>query len=152
MFTKIIFPLYETYFRGNIFDSKCIDVYKYKSTLRKNTMKKSSLHEFVENHHIIPLQWKNHIVVKKIQFDPDKSYNLCILPNKKYPIKKNIHGKAIRIHENGHIKYNSYVKEQLDILIDDVNDEDILKYKFWLFYIFLKTSLDDNENANMHWN
>ena len=87
-----------------------------------------------------------------MQFDPNKSYNLCILPNKKYPIKKDNQGKSIRIHEKGHYKYNSFVKEELDILIDDVNDGDLLKYKFWLFYIFLKTSLDNNETEDMHWN
>lgn len=152
MFTKVMFPLYELCFRHNIFDSKCNDVLKYKSYLRKKTLKNSSLRGIVENHHIIPLQWKEHIVVKTIRYDPNKSYNLCILPNKKYPIKKDSYGKAIRIHEKGHIKYNSYVKEQLDFLVDDINDEDLLKYKFWLFYVFLKTALDNNESENMDWN
>ena len=152
MFTKVMFPLYELCFRQNIFDSECYDVLKYKSSLRRNIVKKSCLHGVVENHHIIPLQWRDHIVVKTIQYDPNKSYNLCILPNRNYPIKKDNQGKDIRIHEKGHIKYNSYVKEQLDVLLDDINDEDILKYKFWLFYIFLKTALDNNESANIDWN
>ena len=152
MFTKVMFPLYEICFKQNIFDSECCDILKYKSSLRRNIVKNSSLHGVIENHHIIPLQWKNHIVVKTIRYDLNKSYNLCILPNKKYPIKKDSYGKAIRIHEKGHIKYNSYVKEQLDVLLDDINDEDLLKYKFWLFYIFLKTSLDNNESENMDWN
>lgn len=152
MFTKVMFPLYEVCFRQSIYDDERNDVFKYNSRLRKATVKKSCLRGLVENHHIIPLQWRNHIVVKKIQYDPNKSYNLCILPNRKYHIKNDSQGKAIRIHENGHKKYNSYVKEQLDILLDDVNDEDLLKYKFWLFYIFLKTALDNNDSENMHWN
>lgn len=152
MFTKVMFPLYELCFKLNIFDTNRKDVLKYKSRLRKTSVKNSGFREIVENHHIIPLQWRNHVVVKKIQFDPNKSYNLCILPNRKYPIKKDCLGKAIRIHEKSHVKYNSYVKEQLDILANDMDDEDLLKYKFWLFYIFLKNSLDNNENENMHWN
>lgn len=152
MLTKLMFPLYEICFRQNIFDSDNFDVLKYKSSLRRRIVKNSCLHGIVENHHIIPLQWKEHVVVKTVKYDLNKSYNLCILPNRKYPFKKNSYGKAIRIHEKGHIKYNSYVKEQLDGLLDDINDEDLLKYKFWLFYIFLKTALDNNESANMDWN
>lgn len=124
MFTKLMFPLYELCFRQNIFDTNRNDILKYESRLRKTIVKKSSLHGVVENHHIIPLQWQNHIVVKKIQYDPNKSYNLCILPNKNFPIKKYSQGKFIRIHEKGHYKYNSYVKEELDNLLDDVNDDD----------------------------
>ena len=152
MFTKVMFPFYEICFRQNIYDDERNDVLKYKSRLRKAIVKKSHLRGIVENHHIIPLQWRNHIVLKKIKYDPNKAYNLCILPNRKYHIKNDSKGKAIRIHEKGHIKYNSYVKDQLDILLDDLNDEDLLKYKFWLFYIFLKTALDNNESENMHWN
>ena len=152
MFTKAMFPLYEICFRQNIYDGEQFDILKYKSSLRRTIVKNSSLRGVVENHHIIPLQLKDHIVVKNIKYDINKSYNLCILPNKKYPIKKDSQGKDILIHEKGHIKYNSYVKEQLDILLNDVNDKDLLKYKFWLFYIFLKTCLDNNESENMDWN
>ena len=50
MFTKVMFPLYELCFRHNIFDSKCNDVLKYKSYLRKKTLKNSYLRGIVENH------------------------------------------------------------------------------------------------------
>ena len=151
MLTKTIFPLYELCFKQRIFDDISKDILKYRSALRRKTIKKSSLHGLVENHHIIPQQWRNHEVIKRLNYDLNRSYNLCILPNKLYSKNCNKNDNFTLIHEKGHMQYNAYVKEQLDVINEYINDDEF-KYKFWLFYIFLKSSLDNNNIDNIPWN
>lgn len=72
-----------------------------------------NLQELVQVHHIIPLQWADHVNLK--DYNIYSGYNLMILPTKK---GKNILNTTRRIHEGGHIRYNKYIKEQLDLECD----------------------------------
>ena len=74
--------------------------YKYRFNLQK----------LVQVHHIISLQWKNHINLK--DYNVYSWNNLIFLSTKK---GKNILNTTRRIHEGGHIKYNEYIKKQLDL-------------------------------------
>lgn len=69
-----------------------------------------NLQELVQVHHIIPLQWKSHANLK--DYDIYSGSNLMFLPTKKGKIILNT---TRKIHEGGHMHYNLYIKEKLDL-------------------------------------
>ena len=127
-----------------------IDKYRYKSSNRKKYKKQkfySSLN--VQDHHIIPKQWKNHALIREICYDINSSNNLIIMPTRKGMKYLNL-SPDLRIHDCGHAIYNIYVKKTLDsIYANDSLDEK--KYYFWHFLKFLKKNVD-NKNYNIPWN
>ena len=74
-----------------------------------------NLHELVQVHHIIPLEWKAH--PNLFNYDVYSGNNLIFLPTRK---GKEVINTVRRIHDGGHRKYNMFVKEQLD-LVDLLN-------------------------------
>ena len=103
----------------------------------------------VQDHHCVPKQHRNHILLKTIDYDINKYDNIVIMPNKKGIVELNIHPKTL-IHDGGHLKYNIYVKQQLDYIYDNFDDTDSYKYQFWLLHKYLKKNMRFNED-NIPW-
>jgi hypothetical protein len=95
-----------------------IFTYLYGSLYRRNLKKKFLLIGLVQDHHIIPNEFKNYIINSSILTSIHDSKNIIMLPTS--------YGKLLintkrPIHENGHKKYNNYVKKLLEIYdIDDI--------------------------------
>ena len=70
-----------------------------------------NLHEKVQVHHIIPLEWKKHSSLLEHEYDIDAGYNLIFMPSK---IGKKSINTVRRVHDGGHPKYNLHIKELLD--------------------------------------
>lgn len=90
-----------------------IFIYIYSSVYRRNIKRKYLLCGLVQDHHIIPRQFKNQINYNNDSFIShiDDPKNLIILPN---TIGKLIINTNRPIHENGHINYNKYILTLLD--------------------------------------
>tara|TARA_B100000035_G_C20834381_1_gene480132 strand:- start:107 stop:478 length:372 start_codon:yes stop_codon:yes gene_type:complete len=100
----------------------------YSSVYRRNIKRKYLLCGLVQDHHIIPREFKNilnysnSLMINHI----DSSKNLIIMPTKygKLFLKTNR-----TIHENGHKNYNKYIKyliEQnysIDFILKNVKQE-----------------------------
>jgi hypothetical protein len=131
---KISTLLYPTNMYENTYNK---DSFKYRSLLRKRFIDNQNLNGLVESHHIIPKQYKMHDIFSRVKFDIDDSYNLFILPKWSYAKR---YDDYYLIHQNGHKKYDAYVKCNLDKLMI-CSTEDILKYNFWLFHNHLRNNM-----------
>ena len=69
------------------------------------------------------------------------------MPNNNAKNIFNIHPNTL-IHEGGHMKYNKYVKKQLDHIHDSSKDSQ--NYDFWLLLNHLKSNMQFNED-NIPW-
>lgn len=81
----------------------------------KNYKKRFSLNNLVEIHHIIPRQHKNHPVLLNTKYNLEDGYNLMFLPTEKGKFKLKLYLRR-PIHQNGHYKYNIFIKDYLDYL------------------------------------
>lgn len=88
-------------------------MYIYSSIYRRNIKRKFLINGLVQDHHIIPREFRNIINYNnsKLINHIDSSQNLIILPTR--------YGKLFidtnrSIHENGHIHYNRYVYNLLN--------------------------------------
>lgn len=86
----------------------------FDSVVRHNAIKKHKMQGLVQNHHIIPRQWKHHKAVIDSNYSIDSSKNLLLMPT--------YYGKSILntpryVHSGGHMQYNYYVKSLLDYSI-----------------------------------
>jgi len=104
---------------------------KYGSIIRRNFKLRWNIQN-VEDHHVIPRQFKNHPVVKYLRYDVNDSKNIIMMPRYLLPgLREN------RLtHRGGHKKYNDYVGNVLNSL--DTLDEPEKDFK--LFTEFLKTA------------
>ena len=85
--------------------------YSYKSKSRQKKLGSLKSKKLVQDHHVIPREFRSHPAIEKAQFDIDCSLNLMILPTKKgFEILETIR----QIHENGHPRYNAYIESILD--------------------------------------
>lgn len=124
------------------------DYFRYNSRLRKLYKRTKHYTYFVEDHHCIPKEHRNHDLLRNVGFDINCSKNLVIMPNKLGKHAMNLHPKTI-VHQGGHHKYNDYVLEKLDeILLYPTFDDQ--KYHFWLLLHFLKSNMQFNED-NIPW-
>ena len=99
-------------------------VFLYSSLYRRNIKRKFLLCGLVQDHHIIPREFKNIINDKnsKLIDSIDSSKNLIILPTR--------YGKLFidtnrSIHENGHKHYNKYIH---DLIIKNNSIDFIIPY------------------------
>lgn len=80
--------------------------YNYGSYNRVILKQKHKIRGLVQDHHIIPRQFS-----KRVSIDIDTSKNLIMLPTSYGKLFLNT---SRPIHENGHPKYNKYIKQLLD--------------------------------------
>lgn len=84
---------------------------RYGSLLRNNFKLRFNIRN-IEDHHVIPLQFKNHEVVKKVNYDINSGDNIIMMPREIGNLRKN------RLTHNGpHKKYNMFVGAILDSLM-----------------------------------
>lgn len=128
--------------------NKAFDVFKYRSRARKKFKALNQYTNLVEDHHCIPKQWREHELLKNVDFDINCSSNLVIMPNNKGKDFLKLHPNTL-VHQGGHVKYNIYVKEILDKIYEK-HCEDEKKYQFWLFLHHLKKNMKFNKD-NIPW-
>ncbi len=132
----------------NTFDNS--NIFKYRNICRKIHKENKKLVGLVDDHHVIPQSLKNHELLKLTNFNIDQNYNLCIMPNSMKTIELLNLKENTLIHIGGHLKYNTYVKKQLNI-INKYKSYDQKCYKLWLFLHYLRKNLKFNED-NIPWN
>lgn len=108
------------------YNKEC-DRYRYGSKARQKVKYELGYKDIVEDHHIIPKEFKDHLFIKDIGFDVGCS--------------RNIHIMTKWSHRNRHHEYNKYVKDNLDELYQTTNFDES-KYKFILFFWYLESQLD----------
>lgn len=120
------------------------DKFRYRSSYRKNFKKNKGYTNYVEDHHVIPKQCKNHKLLQNINFDINSSNNLYIMPNNCASKKFNLNPDTL-VHQGGHIKYNYYVKNNLDYIYQ--LNKDAQQYEFWLLLNHLKSNMKNNKDG-----
>lgn len=114
---------------------------RYGTKARRNYKKLNYPIKTVEDHHIIPKQFKNHPAITKSKFEINGHKNLLIMPNRygKQLLKLPQH---IPYHTS-HEKYNQFVGKWLAYLYitHGINHDDSLALHITLFLFFLKENL-----------
>ena len=101
---------------------------RYGSLIRRNFKLRWNVRN-IEDHHVIPLQFRHHPLFEKVNYDLQNSDNLIMLPREIGKLRKN------RITHNGpHPKYNTFVGTILDSMVHMKNPEP----EFKEFVSFLK--------------
>ena len=96
----------------------------------------------VQDHHVIPIQFKNHPLIKKYNFDLNASHNIVMMPTYYGMDMMNIRRDRL-IHYGDHKKYNTFVKTFLDVM---KTEESLFE-----FQNFLRRNCRDNVD-NIPWN
>ena len=112
-------------------------IFRYKSWDRTLFKKLKGYSGHINDHHIIPKQHKNHILLKKVKYDIHGRFNLLIMPTKDGIEKLNLHPNTL--YHCAHPQYNRYVKQQLD----EIYRCDDKEYQLWLFVCWLKKILTE---------
>ena len=123
-------------------------IFRYGSWDRKVFKKYKNYVGYVNDHHIIPKQHRNHKVIKKTKYDINGNFNLMIMPTEKGINKFNLHPDTI--YHSNHPDYNKYVKYELDKINRNSDNIDEIEYKLWLFVNYLKMNLVFNKE-NIPW-
>lgn len=93
----------------------------------KKIRKRYELRGLIEIHHVVPRQFSKHKVIKKYKYDTEASYNFVFCPSKKGIEIMNLR-KTRPVHSGGHLKYNTFVNQQLNSC-DSISD----LYILWIF-------------------
>ena len=110
-------------------------IFRYRGWDRIHFKKQKGYAGFVNDHHIIPKQHRNHPVIKDTKYDINSNFNLIIMPTKDGVRYLNLH--PCTIYHSAHPKYNKYVKEELDY-IQQLSEKE---YQLWLFVNYLRDYL-----------
>ena len=133
----------------SIFDyNKENDIFRYGGKYRKKYKRANYKQGLIEDHHIIPKQFVNHEIVKKVNFDVACSNNLLIMPSR---LAKPIIKDETIIYHKSHHYYNNYVCQQLELIKSKNENKDYDKYFFWLLFKDLETKLSNNDKS-IPWN
>jgi len=101
---------------------------RYGSLLRRTFKLRWNVRN-VEDHHVIPKEFKSHPIVEKVKYDIHASENIIMLPREIGNLREN------RVTHNGpHPKYNKFVGIVLDSMVHIENPEP----EFKQFVDFLK--------------
>lgn len=122
------------------------DIFRYGSKYRRQFKKELDFGNCLEDHHIIPKQFRNHPLIVSTRFDIGSSNNLLLMYrcHCRVSIEHGTH-----IHEHGHNKYNAYVKKQLDYIYSKSESDDMQKYNLYLLVYDLKSKIRDK---SVPWN
>ena len=130
---------------NNIINKNFTTFLSYGSKERKNLKKQLGYNGLVQDHHCIPKEFKNHKLIRILNYDINSSDNLYIMPNNLGIKKLNIHPKTL-VHDGGHLNYNIYVKTQLDWIYYTNSYIDWYIYNFWLLRDHLKKNMRFNQD------
>jgi hypothetical protein len=117
-------------------------IFRYRGNDRKIFKIWKGYQGFINDHHIIPREHRNHPLIQKTQFDINGNFNLFIMPINKAKDKFNLHPNT-QYHTN-HPKYNRYVKNKLDKIYNNTECSDTREYHLWLFVCYLREKLKYN--------
>jgi hypothetical protein len=116
---------------------------RYGSLARRLFKIRWNLHRgLVQDHHVIPVKFRNHPIILTNKLDLNASSNLVMMPTYYGMATMNIRKDRL-IHYGSHDKYNDFVKFNLDF----IKSKDELLY----FQNFLKRNCRDNVD-NIPWN
>tara|TARA_B100000427_G_scaffold75037_1_gene61141 strand:+ start:145 stop:768 length:624 start_codon:yes stop_codon:yes gene_type:complete len=101
---------------------------RYGSLLRKNFKLRFNIRN-VEDHHIIPVQFRHHPLFDRVKYDLQAGDNIIMMPREIGNLRENR-----IIHRGPHPKYNKFVGTVLDSMIHIDNPEP----EFKQFVDFLK--------------
>lgn len=120
-------------------------MYRYGSAKRRTVKVRFGLKwGLSQDHHIIPLQFRKHNLIKDVGYDFNHSNNLIIMPTSSGMKYLRVRKDRV-IHENGHIAYNNYVLKYLDS-IEKIKDVDQKVLEFYKFKNFLRESCRTDRN------
>lgn len=104
---------------------------RYGSAARTSFKIRWNLGGLVQDHHVIPIQFKTHPVVQKYGYDIQASSNVLMMPTPYGKHILNVREDRL-VHSGPHRKYNSYV----EFMLNSIQTKDEL----FLFVSFLKES------------
>lgn len=114
-------------------------MYRYGSVSRRNAKVRLGLKwGLTQDHHVIPLQFRTHAVVKEVGYDFNHPDNLIIMPTSSGMKYLNVRKERV-VHENGHMEYNKYILKYLDSL-EQIQDPGQRSLEFYNFKDFLRES------------
>lgn len=120
-------------------------MYRYASVARRNFKIRWGLRgNLVQDHHAIPVQWREHPVVRAVNYDFNGSDNIVMMPTPKGKETLNVRLDRL-VHYGGHWKYNLYVGTWLDH-IQKIQDPQEMMEEFYNFRDFLKRNCRDNSD------
>lgn len=100
-----------------------------------------NLKGLVEDHHVIPKQFKMHPTIKKFNYDMNCSNNIILMPTRLGKHTMNLREDRL-IHDGNHYKYNLFVEHVLNVIKTEKDLDE--------FVIFLKNSCRFNPQ-NIPW-
>jgi hypothetical protein len=116
------------------------DKFNYGSEERRRFKDLLNIRYLVQDHHCIPRQFRNHKLIREINYDINFSRNIIMMPNRLGIKELNLDPNS-RVHEGGHPRYNKYVGSQLDKIKNEYETIDEKRYQIWLFLHYLKDNL-----------
>ena len=128
---KKIFPV--SYF--SVFNNSRME-FRYGSKDRKMYKKAMNYTGYVQDHHCIPKQFKNHKVLLDAEYDVNMAYNIKMMPTKDGIETLNLNPDTL-CHYRGHRSYNKYIGKELD-RISKLSTLDEKKYELWLLLKYMK--------------
>ena len=100
-------------------------IFRYRGKDRLIHKNNKGYNKYVNDHHIIPKCLAKHKLIKSINFDIHSNDNLFIMPKYVAIDKFNLHPN-IMVHEGNHLKYNEFVKKNLDKILTYPNQKKVL--------------------------
>ena len=112
-------------------------IFRYRGWDRKLFKKIKGYNGYINEHHVIPKQHRDHPLLKQVKYDINSRFNLLIMPTKDGIDKLNLDPNTI--YHGPHPQYNKMVKRDLDEIYSMRNNE----YHLWLYVCWLKKILTD---------
>mgnify|MGYP001172324281 CR=1 FL=1 len=117
------------------------DLFRYNTVYRRKFKNDVYMKNMVDNHHIIPKQFKNHPLIRSLDVDVGCSKNILFMRNR---YSKEYFNDDSYIYHESHNKYNKFVDHELQIM-SSIEDKEVKKYQFTLFFMYLQQGLVEND-------
>ena len=118
------------------------DLYRYNTVYRRRFKNIIYNKNTVDNHHIIPKQFQNHSLIQEMNIDVGCSKNILFLRNR---YSKEENKNSSYIYHDSHVKYNRFIRNELDT-ISNIHDMETKKYQFALLFMYLWNGLVENDS------
>jgi len=92
--------------------------------LRRHFKIRMNIRGFVEDHHVIPRQFKKHPTIEKFKYDINASHNLILMPRF---LSRNLRPNRIA-HNGNHPSYNAYVERMLNCITHKKELDDFVDF------------------------
>lgn len=117
------------------------DIFRYNTVYRRRFKNSVFGKHMIDNHHIIPKEFKSHPLLQELHVDVACSKNIVFLRNR---FAKEFTYNNTYIYHDSHRKYNQFVHQELQ-RIYSVTDQETKKYHFTLFFMYLWKGLTEND-------